>query len=340
MLTNAQMPIPPGGNFTYRMPLGDQSGFYWYHSHFKTYYNDAIRGPLLIHPDPSLRRPFESLAENETERLAMRQAERDAMPVLLADWYHNLSSSVYQEYIRTGAYPNCVDSLLANGHGQVQCLPSDVVMAGTESELGSMSMSTGSSGTGPMAMSSSTMMKSMGMPEDPMQTMTMAGTMSVSMTMEHSPMSSGMISPRSQDSSASSNGMSSMAMGSSPSKSSGAVMGMSRLNARGCMPPMQFNPGYSIDDLPSVTCTNTSAPRLMIPAKVSSGWLSLHLVNAGATAKLRVSVDAHTMFVYAADGVFVQMQEVEVSFVLPILQGKKTEQHFRFYQLVLVNAIL
>lgn len=105
------------------MPLGDQYGFYWYHSHSKTYYNDAIRGPLLIRRNKSFARPFERLAQHDVERGAMLQAERDAVPVVLADWYHNLSSAVFEQYNRTGAFPYCVDSLLANGRGRVHCLP-------------------------------------------------------------------------------------------------------------------------------------------------------------------------------------------------------------------------
>lgn len=55
------------------------------------------------------------------------------------------------------------------------------------------------------------------------------------------------------------------------------------------------------------------APLLTIPANFTSGWLALNLVNAGSTTKLTVSLDSHTMYVYAADGLFVKMQEVEVS---------------------------
>jgi FtsP/CotA-like multicopper oxidase with cupredoxin domain len=43
------------------------------------------------------------------------------------------------------------------------------------------------------------------------------------------------------------------------------------------------------------------------------GWLALDLVNAGSTTKLSVSLDSHSMFVYAADGLYVEMQEVKVS---------------------------
>merc|ERR1712000_617559 len=114
-----QFPIPPQGNFTYRFSTGSEYGIYWYHSHFRAYYNDAVRGPLLIHPSPSRRRPFESLARDSTELEVMLQAERAATPLLLTDWYHRLSDVIYDEYFTTGAFPQCVDSLLADGYNVI-----------------------------------------------------------------------------------------------------------------------------------------------------------------------------------------------------------------------------
>lgn len=73
-----------------------------------------------------------------------------------------------------------------------------------------------------------------------------------------------------------------------------------------------FRPGFDSSDLPLETCTETAAPLLTIPANSASGWLALNLVNAGSTTKLTVSLDSHKMYVYAADGLFVKMQEVEV----------------------------
>lgn len=68
-----QYPIPPGGNFTYKFSTDTEYGFYWYHSHFRAYYDDAIRGPLLIRPSPSRRRPFESLVNDTTATKALLQ---------------------------------------------------------------------------------------------------------------------------------------------------------------------------------------------------------------------------------------------------------------------------
>lgn len=82
--------------------------------------------------------------------------------------------------------------------------------------------------------------------------------------------------------------------------------------------PIMFNPGYDASSLPAETCTNTTSALLQVSANSARGWLALNLVNAGAVSALRVSVDGHSMFVYAADGLYVQMQEVEVSWLLPL----------------------
>jgi hypothetical protein len=88
---------------------------------------------------------------------------------------------------------------------------------------------------------------------------------------------------------------------------------MTSLSPRGCSMPMMFKPGFNASSLPPETCTNTTSALLQISANSTQGWLALNLVNSGAVSALRVSLDGHSMFVYAADGLYVQMQEVKVS---------------------------
>ncbi|PYI00346.1 hypothetical protein BO78DRAFT_355831 [Aspergillus sclerotiicarbonarius CBS 121057] len=228
-----QYPIPPGGNFTYKFSVNSQYGFFWYHTHVRAYYNDGIRGPLLIHPSPARVRPFEKLANTTYERDALLEAERKATNILLNDWSHEPSDTIYARYLETGAYPFCVDSLLANGVGRVECLPKYMLHG----------------------------MSNMG-------TMTMSG-MSPSMT-------------------------------------------MTSLTPRGCSPPMMFRKDFNSSSLPPDTCSNTSSPLLTICAGCEGGWLALNLVNSGASSRLHVSLDTHSMFVYAADGRYVEMQEVKI----------------------------
>ena len=254
----------------------------------------------MIHPSRTRPRPFERLAENSDALAKLLQAECDASPILLNDWTHALSDTIYAQYFKTGAFPHCVDSILANGFGRVECLPDYILQAGTG--LGLDSSSSGGSGSPQVPTDASpTSMTGMDKRMDMGGSSTLADTMikwmsttegSTQMT-STSPMSS--IAP-----------MSSMA-------SMSSTQGMGSLNARGCTPPMMFRPGYNVSSLPSATCANTTSSLLTIPANCTQGWLALNLVNSGAVSKLAVSLDAHSMYVYAADGLYVTLQEVKVS---------------------------
>merc|ERR1711977_359562 len=281
-----QVPIAPGENFTYRFSLKNEYGFYWYPSHFRAYYDDAIRGPLIIRPSASRPRPFLHLARDDTEATALLQAERDSTPLLLTDWYHRLSDDIFAQYFETGAFPSCVDSLLANGQGRVQCLPESVLAA----ELGlGMDMGVGMSSpsAGSMAsMEMPNMQKRQPATRDAMPGMVMGST-------------SGMPSPTGSE------------MPMATSSGSAAAMATA-FNSRGCTPPMMFKPGYNLSSLPADTCSNTTSQLHIIKANASSGWLALDIVNAGSVTKLGVSLDSHSMNVYAADGLYVTPQEVKV----------------------------
>ena len=85
------------------------------------------------------------------------------------------------------------------------------------------------------------------------------------------------------------------------------------------MPPMMFRPGYDINSLPAETCVNTTSQQLVVNANASQGWLALNLVNSGAVSNLKVSLDSHSMHVYAADGLYVTPQEVKVGFPLSMV---------------------
>ncbi|KAI4245837.1 MAG: hypothetical protein L6R42_010101, partial [Xanthoria sp. 1 TBL-2021] len=340
-------PIAPGGNFTYKFSVGNEYGFYWYHSHVRAYYNDAIRGPLMIRPSPLRRRPFEPLAANNDELAELLQTERDATSILLYDWTHDLSDTVYARYFNTGAFPHCVDSLLANGLGRTKCLPDYILRAGPALGLDptsvrvsdSSQISTGTSlmnmskmnkrvVTGDSSMSDHMAMQEMSTNEMPvmpsMTPMSSMTSMSEMDSMSETDSMSSMPSMSEMDSLSETDSMSSMpsmsgsdSMSSMPSMpnmdSSMNMQAMGPLSPRGCTPPMMFKPGFNISSLPSETCVNTTSPLLTIHANRTQGWLALNLVNSGAVSKLGVSLDAHSMYVYAADGLFVTLQEVKVS---------------------------
>lgn len=207
--------------------------------------------------------------------------ERNAASILLTDWTHDTSDTIYSQYFKTGAFPNCVDSILANGYGRVECLPDYILQAGPnlgmQGPIGSSSSS--------MSMGVSGMVKR----QDPM-------AMQMSMPMSRSTPTA-----------------TSMAMGASSMGQMASAMPMpTSLSPRGCAPPMMFKPGYNISSLPPESCSNTTAPLYTIQANDTDGWLALNLVKAGSVSKLAVSLDGHSMYVYAADGLYVTLQELKV----------------------------
>ncbi|ORY04981.1 hypothetical protein K493DRAFT_333685 [Basidiobolus meristosporus CBS 931.73] len=94
-----QCPIPPGGNFTYHIPV-QQYGTYWIHSHFQGQYVDGLRAPVVL-------RPPKEVYTYDHEYI-----------VSLVDWYHQEHSVLLANYLSvynpSGAEP-VPDAGLING---------------------------------------------------------------------------------------------------------------------------------------------------------------------------------------------------------------------------------
>jgi iron transport multicopper oxidase len=98
-----QCPIIPGEAFTYVFPTINQTGTYWYHSHFQAQYCDGLRGPLVIY-DP------------DDPHASLYDVDDDSTVITLADWYNY--SSLAQPAIPTS------NSTLINGIGRYAGGPS------------------------------------------------------------------------------------------------------------------------------------------------------------------------------------------------------------------------
>ncbi|KAH8648436.1 iron transport multicopper oxidase fet3 [Xylariales sp. PMI_506] len=104
-----QCPISPGNKFTYQVPIGDQSGTFWYHAHSEVQRGDGLYGGLIVH-NPQISE--KELYQYDSELL-----------LLVGDWYHWPSARVLDFFMSrtsTGNEP-CPDSLLINGMGQFEC---------------------------------------------------------------------------------------------------------------------------------------------------------------------------------------------------------------------------
>ncbi|KAK5016792.1 hypothetical protein LTR39_001895 [Cryomyces antarcticus] len=287
----SHLPIAPGGNFTYKFSVDNEYGFYWYHSHFRAYYNDAVRGALMIHPAPSRIRPFERLASSGAEKSALLQAERNATSVLLNDWTHSVSDTIHAQYFETGAYPFCVDSLLANGLGRVQCLPESILQAGTGLGLSSPLEGITNTSVASSLMTIATMAKRVStgdtvIVDNTAQATTVMNTSMASISVgasssaETTPSSMMPVSAISMASMISSSAMSIMSVMSDTSSS------MAPLSPRGCTPPTMFRPGFNASSMAPKDCVNTTSPVLTIKSDYTQGWLALNLVNSGAVSQL------------------------------------------------------
>ncbi|KAF8674894.1 multicopper oxidase family [Rhizoctonia solani] len=64
-------------------------------------------------------------------------------------------------------------------------------------------------------------------------------------------------------------------------------------------------------------CTNSNTTFEVFAVKKSNGWAAFNLLNSGALWDLRVSIDSHKMYFFAADGHYTKVQ-VATSILIPI----------------------
>ncbi|KAF8578777.1 multicopper oxidase [Ramaria rubella] len=104
-----QCPIAPGNSFLYNIPLNDQTGTFWYHSHLSTQYCDGLRrvlsGALVIY-DPN--DPLKHLYDVDDESTI----------ITLADWYHTVAPNLTTTFINVTHVVPIPDSGLINGAGR------------------------------------------------------------------------------------------------------------------------------------------------------------------------------------------------------------------------------
>ncbi|KAH9038745.1 laccase [Lactarius pseudohatsudake] len=103
-----QCPLVPNESFLYKFNVSDQTGTFWYHSHFRNQYCDGLRGALIIE-DPA-----------DPQR-HLYDVDDDTTVITLADWYH---------YLSTNPAPiPAFSSTLINGKGRYPGGPSNVSLA-------------------------------------------------------------------------------------------------------------------------------------------------------------------------------------------------------------------
>ncbi|KAF8131813.1 laccase [Boletus edulis] len=101
-----QCPIRQQKTFVQKFNPTNQTGTYWYHSHYSTQLCDGVRGPLVIY-DP------------EDPLASMYDVDDENTVITLSDWYHEPSIEIGEYFTRVD--PNAT---LINGSGRYSGGPS------------------------------------------------------------------------------------------------------------------------------------------------------------------------------------------------------------------------
>ncbi|KAJ7083793.1 Cupredoxin [Mycena epipterygia] len=99
-------PLGPNASYTHVLPLGNQTGSYWYHSQLSLQYADGLRGALIIY-DP------------EDPQADLYDVDDESTIWFLSDWWHNTTIPMLASYEATQIIP-VSDSGLFNGAGRWQ----------------------------------------------------------------------------------------------------------------------------------------------------------------------------------------------------------------------------
>jgi FtsP/CotA-like multicopper oxidase with cupredoxin domain len=115
----SQRPIQPNDSYTYRWRATNY-GSYFYHAHSRGQIDDGAYGPIVIRPKVGIEKPFDKIAPEEVGLL--EAAELNSTPLLLSDWRHTTSERTWELELASGLESAvCMDSLLINGKGAVDC---------------------------------------------------------------------------------------------------------------------------------------------------------------------------------------------------------------------------
>ena len=100
-------PIPPSGNYTYRIPVGENEyGTYWYHSHWSTQYADGVYGPVILH------------SPKEDANLTSYDADRI---YVVNDYYYENADTLLDDYLvpdNENSEPNPDAGLISGTYSQ------------------------------------------------------------------------------------------------------------------------------------------------------------------------------------------------------------------------------
>ncbi|MCJ1286312.1 hypothetical protein MMC26_005657 [Xylographa opegraphella] len=135
----SQKPVQPGGTFVYRWSA-TQYGTYWYHGHVQGLVSDGLYGAIVIRPASSEPSPFSTIDSDFKSVAAMKRAEANPNVVLISDWDKFTSAQYTAAEQASNLDLFCVDSILVNGKGAVNCQPQSLLNSLVNPNLGHLLM--------------------------------------------------------------------------------------------------------------------------------------------------------------------------------------------------------
>ncbi|KAJ5925493.1 hypothetical protein N7454_008132 [Penicillium verhagenii] len=124
----SQRQILPGKQFVSKFTV-QQYGSYWYHSHTAGQIMDGLYGPIYIRPRNIPENLTISITNDTLQQAQIHKAIYLPKPVLLSDWIHQTSDELRDIAETADVDIFCVDAILINGKGRVNCRNPDVLTA-------------------------------------------------------------------------------------------------------------------------------------------------------------------------------------------------------------------
>lgn len=130
-----QYPILSGGSYEYIFQFNGQRGSFWYHAHFRAYFQDGVMGPINILPADSVKRPYsaiEGVSLSDAEYIQTLETSA-ATNIMVTDVYGKASDDITARLLQQDVLPSCASSIIINGKGRVVCNTQEEMTAALKS---------------------------------------------------------------------------------------------------------------------------------------------------------------------------------------------------------------
>ncbi|CAE6472720.1 unnamed protein product [Rhizoctonia solani] len=115
-----QCPISQFNSYTYEIPLHDQTGTFWYHSHLSSQYVDGLRGASYMLAYEYFILTY-GAADPDDPQKNLYDVDDETTIITLDDWYHTPAPTLQEQFFstsNTALNAPVPDSALINGKGR------------------------------------------------------------------------------------------------------------------------------------------------------------------------------------------------------------------------------